>query len=64
MTHAEATTFADEAVAALRDTVNAGWMHREELKDIEFDSLRDRDDFKKLVAELEAKLKPKTDSGS
>ena len=64
VTPAEATTFAAEAVAALRDAINAGWMHREELKDIEFDSLRGREDFKKLVAELEAKLKPKTNSGS
>ena len=51
----EAATFADQAVAALRDTVNAGWAQPDELKEPDFDLLRSREDFKKLLAELEAK---------
>ena len=59
VTAAEAAAFADQAVATLRDAIGAGWARREELKEPEFDSLRGREDFKKLVAELEKKAEPK-----
>ena len=58
MTAAEAASFADRSVAALRDAIDAGWAVREELKEPDFDPLRGREDFKKLVAELEAKHGP------
>ena len=58
VTAAEAASFADRSVAALRDAIDAGWAVREELKAQEFDPLRGREDFKKLVAELEAKSRP------
>jgi tetratricopeptide (TPR) repeat protein len=59
VTAAEAAAFADQAIATLRDAIGAGWAQRDELKEPDFDSLRSRDDFKKLVAELEAKSGPK-----
>jgi tetratricopeptide (TPR) repeat protein/tRNA A-37 threonylcarbamoyl transferase component Bud32 len=62
---AEAASFADQAVAALRDAVDAGWQYPEELKEPDFDPLRRRDDFQKLVKELGAKAaaagRPKDD---
>jgi tetratricopeptide (TPR) repeat protein len=54
----EAATFADRSVAGLRDAINAG-AARDELKDPDFDALRGRDDFRKLVAEVEAKAGPR-----
>ena len=60
MTKDEAAAFADQAVAALRDAFRAGWGLTRELKEPDFDPLRGRDDFKKLVAEMEAKAGPKT----
>ena len=59
VTAAEGATFADQAVAALRDAVQAGWGQYDELKEPDFDALRGRDDFKKLLAELDAKVGPK-----
>ena len=56
VTKAEAAAFADQAVAALADAVKAGWALPGELKEPDFDPLRGRDDFKKLQAELEAKV--------
>jgi serine/threonine-protein kinase len=56
VTAAEAASFADQAVAALHDAVQAGWVHYDELKEPDFDPLRGRDEFKKLVAGLEAKF--------
>ena len=55
VTAAEATAFADQAVAALRDAMSAGWNRPNELQEPDFDALRGRDDFKKLVTEAEAK---------
>jgi tetratricopeptide (TPR) repeat protein len=55
VTAAEAKTFADQAVAALRVAIQAGWAQRDELKEPDFDALRKREDFQKLQAELEAK---------
>jgi len=52
---AEAGAFADQAVAALADAVKGGWARRDELKEPEFDLLRTREDFQKLVKELEAR---------
>jgi hypothetical protein len=59
VTKAEAAMFADQAVAALRDALSAGWNQFDELKAPDFDSLRGRDDFKTLVAEVEAKAGPR-----
>lgn len=56
VTAAEAEVLADRAVAALRDVIAAGWAQAPaDLKEPDFDALRGRDDFKKLLAELEAK---------
>jgi tetratricopeptide (TPR) repeat protein len=59
VTKAEAARFADQAVAALRDAINAGLSQLDELKEPDFDALRGRDDFKKLVAGVEAKAAKK-----
>jgi tetratricopeptide (TPR) repeat protein len=67
VTTAEAAAFADQAVAALRDvmfgapvaqlhgevSVDLGWI--DELKGLDFDAVRGRPDFQKLVAQVEAK---------
>jgi hypothetical protein len=55
VTAAEAAAFADQAAAALRDAVGAGWAQRGKLNEPDFDPLRPRDDFRQLVKELEAK---------
>jgi tetratricopeptide (TPR) repeat protein/tRNA A-37 threonylcarbamoyl transferase component Bud32 len=58
VTTAEVTSsYADQAIAVLRDAISAGWSGPDELKQPDFDALRDRDDFKKLLEELEAKAK-------
>ena len=62
VTNAEAATFADQAVASLRDALSAGWNQLDELKEPDFDSLRGRDDFKKLMAAQEAKSGPKANT--
>jgi len=59
VTAAKAAAFADQAFATLRDAIGAGWARRDELKEPEFDPLRGREDFQKLVAELEAQHGPK-----
>lgn len=59
VTTAEAAWFADQSVAALRDAINAGWNQLNELKEPDFDPLRGRDDFKKLLADLETRNKGK-----
>jgi hypothetical protein len=55
VTAAQAPAYADQAVAALRDAIQAGWSDPDELKESYFDLLRNRDDFRKLHKELEAK---------
>jgi tetratricopeptide (TPR) repeat protein len=55
VTTAEAAAFADQAVAALRDAISAGWALPGELKEPDFDALRGRADFQKLVAAVEKK---------
>jgi hypothetical protein len=52
---AEAKAFGDDAVAALRDAIGAGWARVPELAERDFDALRERDDFQTLVKELEQK---------
>jgi tetratricopeptide (TPR) repeat protein len=52
VTAAEASVFADQAVAGLRAAIQAGWSNRDELKETDFDVLRKRADFQKLVKEL------------
>jgi eukaryotic-like serine/threonine-protein kinase len=54
VTKEEAAAFADQAVAALQDAAKAGWTKADELKEPDFDAVRSRDDFKKLLAEVEA----------
>jgi serine/threonine-protein kinase len=46
----EAKAFADRAADALRDAVRSGWAQPAELKEPDFDALRGRTDFQKLVA--------------
>ena len=55
MTAAEAKAFGDQSVAALAAAVKAGSTLPSELKEPDFDALRGRADFQKLVAEVEAK---------
>jgi hypothetical protein len=55
VTKDEARTFADQSVAALADAVKTGWALPSELKEPDFDSLRGREDFQRLVAEVEKK---------
>ena len=55
VTKDEAKAFADRSVAALAALVKTGWALPSELKEPDFDALRGRDDFQKLVAEVEAK---------
>ncbi|MCP6725796.1 hypothetical protein NL526_27450, partial [Klebsiella pneumoniae] len=47
---------ADKAMVWLQKAVAAGWADADHMKmDTDLDSLRDRKDFKKLLADLEAK---------
>src|SRR5262249_26447400 len=55
VTKAEAAAFADQAVASLRDAFSHGWGWLGKLREPHCDALRGRDDFKKLLAEQEAK---------
>jgi tetratricopeptide (TPR) repeat protein len=59
VTATEAARFADQAVASLRDAISAGWNVPNELKEPDFDALRKRANFQKLLAEVEAKSRPK-----
>jgi hypothetical protein len=55
VTTAEARRFADQSVAALAAAVQRGWAYPSELHEPDFDALRARPDFQKLVAEVEQK---------
>jgi tetratricopeptide (TPR) repeat protein len=57
VTKEEAKTFADQSVTDLAAAVEIGWAFPSELKEPDFDALRGRADFQKLVAESEAKAK-------
>jgi serine/threonine protein kinase len=59
VTRAEAAAFADQAIAALRDAFGTGWSWPAELREPDFDALRGREDFKKLLAEVETRNKVK-----
>jgi hypothetical protein len=57
---AERQRLGDEAMKALRQAADAGWRNVEQWKkDEDLDALRGRDDFQKLLAELEAKTEQK-----
>ncbi len=49
----EAREFSDQAVATLENAINAGWARPVELKEPDFDALRGREDFRRLVKALE-----------
>lgn len=55
MSQAEAAGFANQTVAVLRDAVKAGFAPGDVLKGSDFDALRKRDDFQKLVNEISLK---------
>jgi tetratricopeptide (TPR) repeat protein len=57
VTAAEARAFADRAVAALADAIKVGWrpIGEGDPKGPDFDALRQREDFQKLLAELARK---------
>jgi hypothetical protein len=55
VTKDEAKSFADQSVAALAALLKTGWAIPSELKEPDFDALRGRADFQKLVAQMEAK---------
>ena len=57
VTAAEAKLFADQSVAALTDVVKLGWALSSELQEPDFDMLRGRPDFQKLLVEVEARAK-------
>jgi hypothetical protein len=59
VTPAEAAALADQSVAALAAAVKTGWALPSELKEPDFDPVRSRDDFQKLLAEVEAKAAKK-----
>ena len=59
VTTEEAKGFAGRSVAALAAAVKTGRADPSELKEPDFDVLHGRDDFKTLLAELEAKSGPK-----
>ena len=55
---AEIAFYADQAMAMLRDALAKGYKDAEHMQtDKDLDPLRSRDDFKTVVAELEAKVK-------
>jgi hypothetical protein len=58
VTAAEAATFGEHAMAALRDAFSSGWGWPDELKEPDFDALRGRADFQRLLAEVQAKAGP------
>jgi tetratricopeptide (TPR) repeat protein/tRNA A-37 threonylcarbamoyl transferase component Bud32 len=51
----EGKAFADLAMAALADAIKAGSSQLKELREPDFDAIRDREDFRMLVADPEAK---------
>jgi len=51
--------YGDQAIKLLQKAVTAGYKDAAHIKkDKDLDALRDREDFKKLVADLDAKMKP------
>jgi hypothetical protein len=58
VTAAEAKAFASRAVPALAGAIKAGWrpLGMDDPKGPDFDALRHREDFQKLLAELDKKV--------
>src|SRR5947208_2707706 len=54
-----AEAFTAQSVAAFADAVKTGWALPSELKEPDFDALRGRADFQRLVADVEAKVEKK-----
>ncbi len=55
---AEIAFYADQAMATLRDALAKGYKDADRMRtDKDLDPLRSREDFKMVVAELEAKVK-------
>jgi serine/threonine protein kinase/tetratricopeptide (TPR) repeat protein len=55
----EARTLADQSVAALEKAIKTGWALPSELAEPDFDPLRGRADFQRLVADVRAKAETK-----
>jgi tetratricopeptide (TPR) repeat protein len=55
VTVAESAFFADQAAATLANAPKGAWAKCDELNGPDFDALRNREDFQKMVRELEAK---------
>ncbi len=64
VTAAEAGTFADQSGAALATVVKLGSALPGELKEPDFDALRGRADFQKLVAHVTVKASAKPEKRS
>jgi hypothetical protein len=57
----EAAAVGGQAVAALGDAISTGRNGPDELKEPDFDAPRGRDDFKKMLAKVEAESGPKAE---
>jgi hypothetical protein len=55
VTKVEAGIFADQCVTELADAIKDGWANLLELKEPDLDVIRDREDFQKHIAALEAR---------
>jgi hypothetical protein len=55
VTMAGAATFADKVLAELQDAFRSGWADEVLLRDSDFDAVRSREDFRKLLRDVEAK---------
>jgi tetratricopeptide (TPR) repeat protein len=55
VTAAQAAAFADRSIEALREAFAYGWNLPDELREPDYDAIRDRADFNALVTELESK---------
>jgi hypothetical protein len=54
---AEHAAFAHQAVASLREAVTADWSNAVEVKEPDFDAIRGRADYQKVLADLDARKK-------
>jgi serine/threonine protein kinase/tetratricopeptide (TPR) repeat protein len=62
VTENDAKTFADQSVAVLAAAIKIGWALPSELREPDFDALRGREDFHRLVAEVEKKAEKARES--
>ena len=60
VTSDEAKGFADRSTATLAEAIKAGWVQPAELREPDFDAVRDRADFQKLQVEMEAARRSET----